>query len=91
MKKGVWPAICTEECGLRLEPHGVQGSHAPNVVHGGLRNVGARGARPCEMMSRIRRGGSETHVWISEKYFGVGVVRPRPELGPKATRPYDCP
>jgi hypothetical protein len=63
MKKGVWPVICTEKCGLRLEPHGVQGSHAPNVVHGGLRNVGARGARPCEMMSRIRRGGFETRPY----------------------------
>ena len=26
------------ECGFHPEPRGVQGSHAPNVVHGGMRS-----------------------------------------------------
>jgi len=40
--------------GLRPEPRWVQGSPALNVVQGGLRIVGARGARPLDFFELIQ-------------------------------------
>jgi len=75
MKKGMWPVICTKECGHPtwcMADCGLQGREARGILY------------------RIRGAGLNPPVGSLEKYFSGGAIRPRPELGPKANRPYDA-